>query len=62
MFENKIKSTDQYFGRDEFSNSVIVNSKESLVGKIKDIGILHYNQNSLFGKVILDLKQKDCAA
>ncbi len=62
LFENKIKSTDQYFGRDEFSNSVIVNSKESLVGKIKDIGILHYNQNSLFGKVILDLKQKDCAA
>ena len=35
LFENKTKEGNKYFGRDEYLNSVIVKSNESLVGKIK---------------------------
>ena len=38
LFENKINGEkDKYFGRDEYSNAVIVKSNEDLIGKIKDI-------------------------
>jgi len=40
LFENKIKDKDKYFGRDEYSNSVIVETKENLIGKIKVVKIL----------------------
>ena len=35
LFENKVKGKNEFFGRDEFSNSVIVKSDENLVGKLK---------------------------
>ena len=49
LFENKVKGKNEFFGRDEFSNSVIVKSDENLVGKIEEISIIDGNQNTLFG-------------
>ena len=62
LFENKIKNEDKYFGRDEYSNSVIVQSDENLIGKIKDVKILKVNHNTLFGETILSTNQKNYAA
>jgi tRNA-2-methylthio-N6-dimethylallyladenosine synthase len=62
LFENKTKKEDKYFGRDEYFNSVIVQNKEDLVGKIKNIKILKVNHNTLYGEVISDLSKKNYAA
>ena len=42
----------KYFGRDEYFNSVIVESDEDLIGQTKNITIVDGNQNTLFGKTI----------
>ena len=57
MFENKIKDENKYFGRDEYFNSVIVNSSQNLTGKIKKVKIDQHNYNTLFGEIILDDKE-----
>ncbi len=62
LFENNSREANKYFGRDEYFNSVIVNSNENLVGKIRQVKIDRCNQNTLFGKVILENKQKEYAA
>ena len=62
LFENKIKDKDKYFGRDEYSNSVIVETKENLIGKIKVVKILNVNHNTLLGKTIHDINQTNYAA
>ena len=62
LFENKLKDDNKYFGRDEYFNSVIVNSNENLIGKIKNVIILKGNQNTLFGDINSSLNQKNCAA
>ena len=62
LFENKVKNESKYFGRDEYFNSVIVESKNNLIGKIKDIKILTVNQNTLFGKIVSNLNQTNYAA
>ena len=62
LFENKTKSENKYFGRDEYFNSVIVKSEIDLVGKIKNVKVLEINQNTLFGEVISNFDQKDYAA
>ena len=54
LFENRIKNENKYFGRDEFYNSVIVESDKDLIGKIIDIKVLQVNQNTLFGEKIID--------
>ena len=51
LFENKIKNENKYFGRDEYFNSVIVESDNDLTGKIKDIRILNGNRNTLYGEI-----------
>ena len=57
LFENKMKNQkDEYFGRDEFSNPIIVRAKHDLEGKIRKIKIICGNQNTLFGEII---EQKD---
>ena len=57
---------NQFFGRDEFFNSVIVQSKENLVGKIKKVKISQYNMNTLKGELAEKFdnnkKKKDVAA
>ena len=62
LFENNTRDADKYFGRDEYFNSVIVNSNENLTGKIRNVKIDKCNQNTLFGEVILEDKPKEYAA
>ena len=51
LFENKIKHKDEYFGRDEFYNSVIVKTKKNLIGRTMNVKIKECNQNTLFGNL-----------
>ena len=63
LFENKMKSGNKYFGRDEYFNSVIVVSENDLTGLIRNVKILKDgNQNSLFGEIASNIDQKNYAA
>ncbi len=62
LFENNTRGSDRYFGRDEYFNSVIVNSNENLTGKIRNVKINSCNQNTLFGEVSLEDNPKEYAA
>ena len=62
LFENKMKNENKFFGRDEYFNSVIVNSSEDLTGKIRNVKINQCNQNTLFGEIITDTQHKEHAA
>ena len=62
LFENHMKNENKYFGRDEYFNSVVVESDENLTGKIKDIEVIEINRNTLFGKLYSDRNQKGFAA
>ena len=62
LFENKMKNENKFFGRDEYFNSVIVNSREDLTGKIRNVKINQCNQNTLFGEIITDTQHKEHAA
>ena len=62
LFENKMIDKKKYFGRDEYFNSVIVESDEDLTGKIKNVKIMKVNQNTLFGQLVPDLNQTNFAA
>jgi len=61
LFENKIGNKGEFFGRDEYLNSVIVKSEKNLIGRIEKVKIYEGNQNTLFGK-IEDFENKDFAA
>ena len=56
LVENKSKDRRYYFGRDEFNNSVIIKSEKDLIGKIQNINITNFNQNTLFGAIPEDKK------
>ena len=58
----KNRPTIRFFGRDEFFNSVIVESDDNLSGKIKYVKILKGNQNTLFGEVVSNFNQNNHAA
>ena len=62
LFENKMKSGNRYFGRDEYFNSIIVESNSDLTGLIKNVKILKGNQNTLFGEIISNDDQTNYAA
>ena len=62
LFENKSKDKNQFFGRDEFQNSVVVKTEENLKGKIKDVKIIDGNQNTLFGEIVPNIDKKEFAA
>jgi tRNA-2-methylthio-N6-dimethylallyladenosine synthase len=62
LFENKIKNENKYFGRDEFFNSVIVESNSDLTGKLKNVKITKVNQNTLYGEIVTDLHYTNYAA
>ena len=62
LFENNIKGLNKYFGRDEYFNSVIVNSNKDLTGTIQKVKINKCNQNTLFGEIIKEDKRKEFAA
>ena len=46
-----------YFGRDEYLNSVIVRSDENLIGKTKEVKIIDGNQNTIMGLPVDQIKQ-----
>ena len=62
LFENKMNEPNKYFGRDEYSNSVVVESENNLVGKIVEIKIKRVNNQTLFGKKISGKKEREFAA
>ena len=62
MFENSTNNKNLFFGRDEFSNSVIVESTENLRGKIREVEIVDVNQGTLFGKILENKNNKEFAA
>ena len=62
LFENKINNGNNYFGRDEYFNPVVVKSNIDLSGKIKKVKISNINQNTLFGIQTSSLKQSNYAA
>ncbi len=62
LFENKTKNGNKYFGRDEYYNSVIVESNENLIGKTMNTKITNVNQNTLFGVIISKQNQAEFAA
>ena len=62
LFENKMRSGKRYFGRDEYYNSVIVDSDVDLTGKIIDVKILKGNQSTLFGEVKSNINETNYAA
>ena len=62
LFENKATNKNQFFGRDEFSNSVIVKSEDDLQGKINEVTIKDVNQNTLFGEINAKINKKEFAA
>ena len=53
---------NKYFGRDEYSNSVVVESENNLVGKIVEIKIKRVNNQTLFGEKISGEKKREFAA
>ena len=57
LVENKIKSQNKLFGRNKYLNSVIIDGKDEHIGKLVNVHIDNYNQNTLFGK-ITSLKYK----
>ena len=52
LFENKVEK-DKYFGRDEFQNSVIINSRKNLIGLEKNIIVKKFNQQTIYGELII---------
>ena len=62
LFENELKDKSGFFGKDEFSNSVIVKSSENLKGKVKKVSITNGNHNTLFGSISKKENKKDFAA
>ncbi len=62
LFENKINNGNNYFGRDEYFNPVVVKSNIDLSGKIKKVKISNINQNTLFGIQTSSFKQSNYAA
>ena len=62
LFENQIKGSNEFFGRDEFSNSVIVKSNQDITGSIKDVKIINGNQTTLYGDIKNEVQKKEFAA
>ena len=62
LFENRTRNYDEFFGRDEHSNSVIVKSDENLIGEIRQVNILKSNRSTMFGEIYNSLGKKFFAA
>ena len=62
LFENKTKNKNEFFGRDEYWNPVIVKTKQNLKGKLREVKITGGNQNTLYGEIDVKLKERDFAA
>ena len=56
-----MKNNLDFFGRDQFSNSIVVKTNKNLKGKIKSVKITGGNQNTLFGEID-DVPEKEIFA
>ncbi len=56
LVENRIKSQNKYFGRNEFLNSVIFDADQNDIGKVVKVNVENSNQNTLFGKINNNMK------
>ena len=56
LVENKIKDQEKYFGRNEYFNSVILDGDKKDIGKIVKVNVEKSNQNTLFGKIMNEMK------
>ena len=56
------KGNNEFFGRDEFSNSVIVKSNQDITGRIKEVKIINGNQATLYGDIKNEVQKKEFAA
>ena len=59
LFENEI-SKNKYFGRDEYMNPVVVESKIDIVGQIKNVLISDFSKQTIYGKI--SKEEKNIAA
>ena len=48
LIENKMKDQNKLFGRNKYLNSVIIENNENFVGKLVNVIIDSYNQNTYF--------------
>ncbi len=62
LIENEMKIKNNFFGRDEYFNPIVVKDIKDLSGKIKNVKIIKGNQNSLYGEVVNKFNQKNYAA
>ena len=62
LFENRMKNKNKYFGRDEYLNPVVVECDDDLSGKVMQVKVSNYNQNTLFGELLSENSQKNYAA
>ena len=62
LFENEMKTKNEYFGRDEYFNSIVVKNSKNLKGKVKNVKILKSNHNTLFGELVENFNQTNYAA
>jgi tRNA-2-methylthio-N6-dimethylallyladenosine synthase len=58
LVENKMKDGIKLFGRTEYMTSVIFDGNSDCIGKVVQIEIISSNQNSLFGTLKENHKQK----
>ena len=56
LVENKMKNQNKLFGRNKYLNSVILNGNENFIGKLVDVNVKEYNQNTLFGEINNQIK------
>ena len=61
LFENRIRNENVFFGRDEYNNSIVVESKKNIKGLIKNVEIVKINKNTLFG-ILTEKKDRKFAA
>ncbi len=53
LFENKMDNEkNKYFGRDEYQNPVIVDSKKNIIGQEKRVIIKRFTQHTIYGELI----------
>ena len=58
LVENKMKDEIKLFGRTEYMTAVVFDGNTNCIGKVVQIEITGSNQNSLFGKLKENYKQK----
>ena len=55
LFENRVRNEkNKYFGRDEYLNPVIVNSKKNIIGQEINVKIKSFSSHTIYGELVKD--------